>query len=681
VVRGHANCLRRGSPLDWGGMSSQKEPNKGDEGDSASLARAPLQARIEALEAQVHALTTHQEWTHALLQTIPATVVRASVDGVIEYVNHVPPNYVGALPLGRRIFDFLAAEEQGLMTEALARAVREGEMSHFELMVDTSATDRTCFLVALGPIMTCGEVSGVVLVATDISRLKATEAALRDNRARLQLALDAAALGIWSWNRERDEVQWDERLRDLFGVSLEQAPRTVEQFMSLVPEDQQENMRAHFNQALHQGQKTDIELRLDTSKGQRWITIVGGVVRDAKGEVSDMLGAMMDITQRRLMEDALRLQQKMVATGQLSAGVAHNFNNMLAVILPALDLAREDARPQLKPLMDDAIESATSAAELVRDLMTFSKDTSKSPPRREPLVTTVRRAVELCQRTFNRRLEISVDRLELAAPCLVEAVSMEQAVMNLLLNAREAVDGVSSPQIKVSVRRYDAEEGRARYPHGPGGCIELIIEDNGPGIDETTRRRIMDPFFTTKPTGQGTGLGLSTAWATIRAHGGLLECQSGLGRGTTISIILPEQAESVARVELLSESGSLSKVTSVLVVDDEPGVRRATSYMLQAAGYTVIQASSGQEGLEKVAESEVDVVLMDYSMPGLSAEETLLALRRARPTLPVVSLSGLSTTLSGADAYLTKPVDQVLLLQTVARMLKSSAALRETELG
>lgn len=244
--------------------------------------------------------------------------------------------------------------------------------------------------------------------------------------------------------------------------------------------------------------------------------------------------------------------------------------------------------------------------------------------------------------------------------------------MNLLLNARDALAETSGRPARISVtaRALPADARRLGHPRGMGDCVELRVADTGCGLDEATQRRMLEPFFTTKPAGRGTGLGLSTAWATVRAHHGLLECESRPGEGTVFSLLLPAGGPLAERVTPAhGVRGAAPRGRTVLVIDDEDLVRRATTRLLEAEGFSVCTAASGKEGVDQVARGGVDVVLLDYSMPGLSAEDTLAALKAAQPRLPVVSLSGLGATLDGAAAHLLKPVTREALVVTLDQVL------------
>lgn len=287
------------------------------------------------------------------------------------------------------------------------------------------------------------------------------------------------------------------------------------------------------------------EYRLRRKDGEMvWVRGTTRLISDeVGGEI--LQGFVEDITeQKRLeeerhrLEEQLRHSQKMEAVGQLTAGVAHHFNNMLQGIVGNLHLAMFDAQPEIMPFLDAAQDASERAADMIRQLMVFTRQ--GMPPARQTvdLVAVVQDTVGMCRKTFDRRIEIAA---RMPAEILVEGDpgQLRQVVMNLMLNARDAVARASgrSPVIGIHVDEVVLGKGVNGPPLGP--CVRLRIEDNGVGMDEQTGRRVFEPFFTTKQVGQGTGLGLATSYAIVHQHGGAIECRSELGTGTRMQVYLP----------------------------------------------------------------------------------------------------------------------------------------------
>lgn len=634
--------------------------------------RAALDARLAALEAEASARATEALTLRSVLDTVPAVVMRISLGGTIEFINRVLPEYARSPPVGQSIYAFAPPDQHAVMQRALEDVIRTRSLVTFESIAEAPDGTRDWYASSVGPVLDGDALVGLTMVSTNVTRVKRIEEALRQSRAELDLALDAGNFGVWRWDAARDVVRWDDKLCAMFGLTRAEAPRTYGSFLALVSDDQRAAMREHVESAMATGHYPDFELRADLPGGTRWFVIKGGTQRDAGGRVAGLLGGVVDETERRLMAEQLRQAQKLEAIGQLSAGIAHNFNNILAVVVPVLELARKSPSSLDGELVADALSSALSAADLVRQLMLFSRTRPGAALRHESLAAVLERAVALCRRTFDRRIALAIEGLEVARGADVDGSDMEQAVLNLLLNARDAVEGSENPRIDVHVRRLPALE-RPGAPDGDGGeVVQVRIHDNGRGMDEATRQRVFEPFFTTKPVGRGTGLGLSTAWATAQRHGGSLECESAVNEGATFCLTIPVHG-GAARSRASAEPTERGRGKRVLVIDDEPAVRRATAAALTAYGYVVRTAESGDEGVALAAAEPVDVVLLDYSMPGLSARATLEGLRAQRPGLPIVCSSGMAVTLEGATLHLPKPATAEMLHTAIATALAREA--------
>lgn len=630
-----------------------------------------LRARIEELEAELARSRADADQCRTLIETVPAVVLRISLDGTIEYVNRVLPEYASSPLVGCSIYVFAPSDQHEAMRAALERTTTTLLPSSYESIAEAPDGTRDWYVTTVGPVLEDDRLVGLVLACANASQAKQTEAALVASRAELQMALAAGNVGVWRWDRQSDVVHWDEKLTAMFGLEPEDAPRSVEAYLALMPASQRGAMAAHIERALTTGDYPDFELRTEGPGEPRCFIIKGGIQRGPDGQVTGLMGGVVDITDRRRLEERLYQAHKLQAVGQLAGGVAHNFNNMLAVIVPALELTRLETTDH--SLLDDALTAASNAAQLVRQLMVFSRSGPQPAGQRESLAALLRRAVDLCRQTFPPSVRLEVGPMEAGHYACVEAAPMEQAVMNLLLNARDAMTrgATSEGTIELSLRRRANVDVRRTHPSANGDFVELRVRDTGQGMDEATRARMLEPFFSTKPIGRGTGLGLSTAWATVQDHGGFLDCTSEVGVGTTFSLHLPARdtpigAEPATRAPLLRTGEG----RVVLLVDDDKAVRHAVGALLASADFSVLMASGGEEAVKVVAAGRADVVLLDFSMPGLSAQETLRQMRAHEPRLPVICLSGLAVTLEGADAHLIKPVTQGQLVRALHRALE-----------
>lgn len=350
-----------------------------------------------------------------------------------------------------------------------------------------------------------------------------------------------------------------------------------------------------------------------------------------------------DISQRKLLETQLRQSQKLEALGQLTAGIAHNFNNLLQANLANIGLAMTKGSPEVGRYLKDAETAGLRGAELVQQLMLFTRselhDEGLQPV---DLGAVIRATVSLCRKTIDGAIELPVAIPAVLSLVQGDARQLEQVLMNLLLNARDALAGVlrGKPVISTSavlVHQAGPEESEARdYV-----CVE--VRDNGTGMDPATQGRLFEPFFTTKEVGKGTGLGLATVFGILQRHGGWVECQSQLGAGTAFLVYVPV---SVAREELTPAAEApgvpLEGSETLLVIDDEQLVRRSTAEVFSSLGYRVLEAENGLQGLElfRREAGQIGLVLLDLSMPGLSGREVLKQLRAEDPQIKVIVFTG-----------------------------------------
>jgi signal transduction histidine kinase/CheY-like chemotaxis protein len=392
------------------------------------------------------------------------------------------------------------------------------------------------------------------------------------------------------------------------------------------------------------------------------------------GEVVAITFIATDVTARRRLEEQLRMVQKMDAVGKLAAGVAHNFNNMLMGILPNIQLAERKAHADVLPYLREARAATIRVGELVRQLTLFATPRAVGALRDDDLSELVRRTVEICSKMFPSEIAIELE-IDAGVPAVsVDAGQLEQALLNVCLNARDALiaRGPPRPQMTVHVTAIPASElpddGVQREPCEPFARVR--IEDNGEGMTEAVKQRMFEPFFTTREVGKGTGLGLATTYAIVREHNGLVDCRSTPEAGTQVDLYLPtfERAEVALPPTPAIAAGERRKL--VLVIDDEALVRRAVTRVLESAGFDVVSAPDGPAGLAELQRlrGHVDVVLIDQSMPGMRGDETVAEVRRVEPAMPVVFLTGAAgvPNLDRSCAVLHKPVmprDLVIAVQ------------------
>ena len=383
---------------------------------------------------------------------------------------------------------------------------------------------------------------------------------------------------------------------------------------------------------------------------------------------------------RQTLAEQLLQSQKMEAVGQLTAGIAHNFNNMLQVVAGNLELASANADDENQPHLAAALASTLEAAGMIQELMLFSRH---APAERNELDvhTVIDEVAAICRRTFDRRIDLVVHRRGDAIVVLGNPGQLRQVFLNLCLNARDAVDGHGgNPRIEIDISSIDgASQDFASAPgFRPGPHARISVTDNGVGMTEETRARVFEPFFTTKMVGEGTGLGLATVYAIVRDHESWLECSSEPEVGTSFAVYLPlveagEAVEAETAHPRLTEKGS----ETILVIDDEELVRDVMRQMLEGSGYTVLLGVDGDDGLEvfRRHREDISLVVLDLSMPNRSGAEVLADLTVTAPEIPVLVATGridLADGLPGATAVVGKPFEMDVLTAAVREGLAAA---------
>ncbi|HVU00328.1 MAG TPA: ATP-binding protein [Polyangiaceae bacterium] len=613
------------------------------------------------------------------LANVPDFIVMFAMDGTILFLNRARPGKTIAEVVGTNVFDYLGTESDRIRA-VIDRVAATGDTVSLESHARYTDGTKHDFLTRISPVVEGGRILALVSIATEITAQKQAEAALRDSEEKLRLAVAATSMGLWSWDAKKDEIAWDDAMCRIWGVTQDTAPRTREAYLRTIHPEDQALQRDAISRAVKSGDFPDRQYRVVRPDGTVRRTLSkASVTRAADGSIEKLVGGVLDITEQREFEDRVRQTQKLEAIGQLSAGVAHNFNNMLTVILPNIELAMADASPESASMLRSAREAALRAAELVRQLVAFAGRSRQTERRAEDVRLVVERAVTMCRRAFDQSIEVSVLCPPEEQPVLSDAAQLEQALVNLLINARDAVleSDVAPKKIAIEVERVQAPA--TELPEGLDAerkYVAIRVVDNGVGMSAATSARLYEPFFTTKDVGKGTGLGLSTARATVREHGGVIDCRTVPGAGTTFALFLPLVAP-VAPVEQATVGRDAPRSGShrILVIDDELPVREVTRRMLEREGYVVHVAASGREALALLADDallrSIDLVLLDRSMPVQSGEAVRAELAKLAPRLKVAYFSGHADGVPGdVVGVVEKPVTYDGLMARVRELLE-----------
>lgn len=424
------------------------------------------------------------------------------------------------------------------------------------------------------------------------------------------------------------------------------------------------------------------EMRHRTRDGREPIVDVRWtLVRGDDGRPKSVLSINIDVTERRQLEEMLLRSQRLESIGTLAGGIAHDLNNVLAPILMAIEMLREgETREDRLELLTTIAESAQRGADMVRQVLSFARGMHGTTSPMD-LRLVGRDVAKILRDTFPKNIEVELRFADEVWPIDADPTQMHQVLMNLCVNARDAMP--EGGRLLVTIENVAIDEAYAGiHPDAkPGSYVLLKVADTGVGIPPEHHARLFEPFFTTKETGRGTGLGLPTVHTIVRGHGGFVHVYSEVGRGSKFKVYLPAAARAAEAERPATERGDLPRGAGecILVVDDEPSVREVLRRTLERFGYRVMLASHGAEAVAIFAQhrGEVAVVLTDMSMPVMDGPATIVALRAVDPAVRIVGTSGLASnahvaraTSAGVRYFVPKPYTAETLLRVLRQTLE-----------
>lgn len=545
---------------------------------------------------------------------------------------------------------------------------------------------------------------------------RAILADLTDSESLLQTALNAGNLGTLELRLPELDLDLSETCAGFFGRKPGE-PFTFADLQASVHPDDRERRQEVLDRTIKDGADYQIEYRNVWPDGSvHWVHTRARVVRAPDGRIKSLVGVCSDITARKtadierdnllaqlaaertalaelsatleqrveqrgaeLMKEVsarekaqeqLRQAQKMETIGQLTGGVAHDFNNLLMAVMGNLDLLRKRVPddPKLRRLIDGALQGAERGASLTQRLLAFARQQDLHAVAVD-LKTLIEGMKDLLERSLGPRVTLRLDIPGELPPARIDANQLELAILNLAINARDAMpDGGT---IDIRVAKHHAKKGEAALK--AGNYLKLSVVDTGTGMSPETLKRAVEPFFSSKPLGKGTGLGLSMVHGLAVQLGGALQLTSSIGKGTCATLVLP-----VATMAPEADSPAASVPTSkrsatILFVDDDPLIAMSTAEMLEDLGHRVIGVSSGQHALEILrSEQPIDLMMTDHMMPGMTGLELVAASRDVRPALPVLLATGYAELPEGTQLdlpRLAKPYHQEQLRERLDQIL------------
>ena len=633
----------------------------------------------------------------AILEAIPDALVAVNQQGVIIKTNSQAEAMFGYTRdelIGQRVEVLVPERQRGAhdqhraefherpkirrMGSGLDLRGRRRDGSEFPVEVSLSpirAGDAMIVLTAIRDVSDRKRIEEELRRANEeLERRRARE--LRDSQNRLAAIADSSQDAIIGKTLDGIITQWNKGAEEMYGYS---AMEIIGQHVSvLCPPDRPDEIPAILAK-IRRGERVDYfeSVRL-TKDGRRLnVSVAVSPVHDAEGNVIGASAIGRNITAQKKIEDQLRQSQKMEAVGRLAGGVAHDFNNLLGIVTACTELLRGRVDSEGLEYIDNVREAAKRGASLTKQLLAFSR---RQPVARQilDLNDRIREVSKLVKPLMGDDVEIVLPRPSTAAVVEVDPSQLDQVVLNLAVNARDAMPRGGKFIIDTGVVNLD--EGFAReHSMRPGRYVMLAVSDNGVGMDEATRSRIFEPFFTTKEMGKGSGLGLSTVYGIVKQSGGHIWVYSEPSRGTTFKIYLPSaedklEAGTESRVEALP---ARREGVTILLAEDDAIMRKLTRKMLEEHGFKVIETVDGQAALDAIAanHTHIDLALTDVVMKRMNGPELVLHLMDSHPEMKVLYMSGYTGELvadqglQGGIRLLEKPFTRAALLKTIDEVL------------
>jgi two-component system, cell cycle sensor histidine kinase and response regulator CckA len=533
-----------------------------------------------------------------------------------------------------------------------------------------------------------GRYYGRVWYFRDVTERKEAEGALRHERdrvrtaeARMRFALESADVGIWDMDYGTGALRWSEILEAQYGLQPGTFAGTFEAFVERIHPEDRESVLETMGKAMKSGTDFSVVNRTIRPDGTvRWLSGAGRVLLDEHGQPLRGVGISQDVTERRTLEEQYQQAQKMEAVGRLAGGVAHDFNNLLTVILGYCELLLADCQPG-DPHQEDIAEiqrAGARASGLTRQLLAFSRKQII-----EPTVLDLNAIATDMQAMLGRLIGEDVNVVLVLGPDLAPVKAdrgqVEQVLMNLAVNARDAMPKGGTLTIETANVELDERYAKTHATVTPGPYVALTVTDTGTGMTPEVQARLFEPFFTTKEIGKGTGLGMATVYGIVARSGGSVGVYSEIGKGSSFKVYFPrvETADMVMEAPRPVAPVPVGMQT-VLVVEDEDGLRELARKLLLRQGYTVLVAANADEALRLVAaNASIDVLLTDVVMPGASGPELTRQLVEQRPALRVIYMSGYTEdaivqrgVLKPGIAFLNKPFTSETLGAKIREVLE-----------
>jgi two-component system cell cycle sensor histidine kinase/response regulator CckA len=597
----------------------------------------------------------------------------------VRWANRVAAESVGQKPgalVGRHCYEIWHGRQAPCEDCPVALARETGLPQRAE---KTTSDGRTWYLRGYPVIDRQGQTVGLIELIQDITERKRAEEALRESEQRYRSLFEESRDAVYSVSRDGEITDANPSAMAIFGYTREEIIGKNIRELYADPSD-----RPKFREEIEKrGFVKDYEIKLRKKDGTDIACLITSSVQlGNNGGIVGYRGIIRDLTIRKELQRQLLQAQKMEAIGTLAGGIAHDFNNLLQVTMGYSELLLQERQPQDKDYADlqKIYQAARSGADLVQGLLTFSRKVDSKPVPLN-LNRQISQVEKLLRRAIPKMVAIQMDLSDDLAEVSADPTQVEQILMNLAVNARDAMPDSGRLTIVTKNATLDEEYCEAHIGAQSGKYVMLSVSDTGHGMRKDTIEHIFEPFYTTKEVGRGTGLGLAMVYGIVKQHDGFIICHSEVGHGTTFEIYFPAiESQMKADLEDSAAMPALGDGT-VLLVDDDALVRELATRILTKHGYTVLQATNGREALDLLEKerSQISLVILDLIMPEMGGKECLTEILKIDPQAKVLVASGYSADASvkdtaqmGAKGFVAKPFRFKDLLRQARKTLDES---------
>jgi two-component system cell cycle sensor histidine kinase/response regulator CckA len=629
------------------------------------------------------ALRESEQKYRELVERINDAIYAVDENGIITYMSPAAEQMTGYTVdelVGHHFSEFIYDEDLPGLQESFRRSL-SGISEPYEYRIRTK-DGRIRWVRSHGrSILSEGKLSGLRGVLSDITDRKRAEEAMRLAEERHRQLIQNAVYGIYRSSLDGKFLEVNPALVQMLGYGSAEELLAVDMATDIyLDPDERHHLIEQYRQA---GRIEGIEVKWKRKDGSPiTVRLSGRTLHDERGKLEGFEMIVEDVTERRLLEEQLRQAQKMEAIGQLAGGIAHDFNNLLTAVMGYAEvlLRRLDPASDLYQFANQIKDASEQAASLIKQLLAFSRK-QLLQPKVVDLNQLITNSANMLSRLIGEDIEMDLILDPSLGKVKADPVQIEQVIMNLAVNARDAMP--QGGKLTLETRNVYLDEDYARRHLGvrPGHYILLAMSDTGIGMDQETLSHIFEPFFTTKEKGKGTGLGLSTVYGIVKQSGGNIWVYSELGRGTTFKIYLPRVEGEADPIEIkLGPDADRTGSETILLVEDDAAVRHLAKEILQMHGYTVLEAPGGEEALQLIEgySGHIHLMLTDVVMPRMSGPELAARAAPLRPQMKVLYMSGYSENaiahhgiLHPGTHFLPKPFTPEALALKVREVLDS----------